>query len=612
MAPAISNHHAEWLSLVETSGPFLSVPVLTKTFPQGLDAPDRDVNGRLRSAREQLDEDRSLHRSWCEFVLREVLQLDDALVSGPEMPVGVEHRMAEQGETLRPDLAVVDRTGGAPRAILLVGVYEPGQRLDRRLVDATWAASPIDRIATLCRAKQVPPGSDTCSATNAPLHEHVALPRRQQARRARERDSFEVEYRVIAADERVVVLRDIVAVDRHGDGALRSLRGVIVDVTALRELEERFARAQTMEVVGQLAGGIAHDFNNLLTIVSGHAGLLLHETESAEMRRDLEEIIGAARRAAELTRQLLTFARRDLQSPQQLDPNASLQSLEPMLRGLLDDDIELELRPDPHTPRVEIEPKQFEQLLLNLILNARDAMPTGGRLTVRTGARHVDPDYANRAGLDSGMYALVSVSDTGAGIAPEIQAHVFEPFFTTKPVGQGTGLGLASVHGIVQGRGGIIELESQPGHGTTFQILLPATPIATAMPATNHRGRAKATVLAVEDEPNLRRLVARILDGAGYEVLQAADGHQALTLAQQHPGPIDLLLTDVVMPQLSGPELARHLRRLRPHVAVLYMSGYADSRLARRGVDEPHVHLIHKPFEPSALLRTVANLTSTD
>jgi len=428
---------------------------------------------------------------------------------------------------------------------------------------------------------------------------------------AQTRDAFDLEYRVVRADGGSATVRDIVTIHRNPDGTVESLRGVLVDVTERRELETRLVQAQTMEAVGQLAGGIAHDFNNLLTIASGHARRLVNRTEDAVSRLALEEILAATEKAAELTRQLLAFARRGHVEEERVALNEVVRGLEPLLRRLLDEDIRLEIHTDPEVPAVHVGRAQLEQLVMNLVLNARDAMPDGGLLLVRTAGRRPDDD-APEPERERGEYALLTVSDTGTGIPLELQGRVFEPFFTTKQPGRGTGLGLASVQGTVESLGGFVELDSEPGRGTTFRVWLPAPAAAARAPVDERPTRAKATVLAVEDEPALRSLVTTVLEEGGYHVLPAGDGREALTVAERHRGQIDLLLTDVVMPEMSGPELVRHLRRLRPEAAVLYMSGYADNRLARGGVDEGQVEIIHKPFDPDQLLEKVTALTGAE
>ena len=420
-------------------------------------------------------------------------------------------------------------------------------------------------------------------------------------------DTFELEYRLIAADGAVHHVRDIVSVTRGEDGKIERMRGVIVDMTERHELEDRLARAQKMEAVGALAGGIAHDFNNLLTIVSGYARRLRGRPGLTDAASDLDQIITATDRAAELTGQLLSFARRGRMEAVLLEPGELIRALEPTIRGLLDADIVLDIQLDRHVPCVLMDRTQLEQILMNLILNASDAMSNGGTLTITTRTRGVSDQQAAGRGALAGDYVELAVSDTGTGMPAELRERIFEPFFTTKR-GRGTGMGLATVHGTVEQAGGWIELESEPGVGTTFQILLPVATPPVPVPAAASTSRT--TLLLVEDEPALRQLVATMLEEDGYTVLQAGNGLDAVSVAGRHFGKIDLLITDVAMPRLAGPELARKLQRLRPGLQVLYMSGYNDSRLVSRGVAEAKVRLLVKPFTPDELLAIVRELTS--
>jgi PAS domain S-box-containing protein len=429
------------------------------------------------------------------------------------------------------------------------------------------------------------------------------------AEAAKESDSFELEYRLIDASGAVHQVRDIVSVTRAADGTIERLSGVIIDMTARRELETRLAHAQKMEAVGQLAGGIAHDFNNLLTIVSGYARRLRKRGDMAAARADLDQIVTAADRAAEVTRQLLAFARRGQGEPVLLDVNDTIRGLEPMLRRLIDADIIFRFDLDPHLPMVVMDPAQLEQILMNLILNARDAMAQGGTLTVSSQARAVSASESQRHGVPSGDDVRVSVTDTGDGIPADVRGRIFEPFFTTKS-DKGTGMGLATVYGIIEQAGGWIDVDSAIGVGTTFQVMLPAAAATTQTALGQDEPPERRTLLLVEDEPALRTLVVTMLEEQGYRVLQAGNGLDAIELAERHRGPLNLLITDVVMPRLSGPELAQRLRSLRPGLEVLFMSGHNDSRLVSRGVEEAKVNLLVKPFTPDQLFDRVRTLTT--
>jgi two-component system cell cycle sensor histidine kinase/response regulator CckA len=425
---------------------------------------------------------------------------------------------------------------------------------------------------------------------------------------AQQQDSFELSYRVIAADGTVREVRDAVTVTRGPGGRVERLRGVITDVTDRRELADRLAQAQKMEAVGQLAGGIAHDFNNLLTIVSGYARRLIERPDLAGAHADLEQIVTAADRAGELTRQLLAFARRGQSMPTLQPPSGVLRELEPMLRRLLSADIVFDFRLADGVPDVHIDRTAFEQIIMNLMLNAADAMPAGGTLTVASDTRAVAEHEAARHGAAPGSYVRISVSDTGTGIAPAILERMFEPFFSTKG-DRGNGMGLATVVGTVDQAGGWIDVESVVGEGTTFSVILPAAGEGVESGA---EAPSRTTLLVVEDEPALRALAVTMLEEQGYPVLQAGNGRDAIVVAERHGGEIDLLLTDVVMPGLSGPELAQHLRVLCPGLEVLFMSGYSDSRLVSSGIDQTAVNLLLKPFTPDELIGRVAQLTERE
>jgi PAS domain S-box-containing protein len=398
---------------------------------------------------------------------------------------------------------------------------------------------------------------------------------------------------------------------RMGDQPL--ILGVVRDLSeqkrageALRDLEEQFRQAQRLEAVGRLAGGVAHDFNNILTAISGYTELLLEDFRGNDPRRaDLEEIRSAAQRAAALTRQLLAFSRKQVLQPQVLDLNEVVRALEKMLRRLIGEDVELAFRSADRLGAVRADPGQLEQVILNLAVNARDAMPHGGQLTLETANVVLDEAYAREhADTNPGPYVMLAVSDTGTGMSPEVQSHIFEPFFTTKELGKGTGLGLATVHGIVTQSGGRVQLYSEPGHGTTFKIFLPrvepTAEAAEAAPPTPVEG-GRETVLVVEDDAAVREVVAKSLGNRGYTVLRAPDGRTALELAQVRAGKVDLLLTDIVMPGITGRELAQTLAAQHPRLRVLYMSGYTDDAVVRHGVLEEGVPFLQKPFTSDTL-----------
>ena len=397
------------------------------------------------------------------------------------------------------------------------------------------------------------------------------------------------------------------------DGHLVRVWGTQRDVTDQRHLEEQFRQSQKMEAVGQLAGGIAHDFNNLLTAILGNTQLLLRELPPGDSKRgDVEEIRKASERAASLTRQLLAYSRRQMLQPVVLDLNVVVAEMDKLLRRLIGEHIALVTVLAPDLGRVKADPNQLEQVIVNLAVNARDAMPEGGKLTIETANVDLDEAFA-RAHLGSvpGAYAMFALTDTGSGMDATVRAHLFEPFFTTKEVGKGTGLGLATVYGIVKQSDGYISVYSEPGHGSSFKIYLPriATPArAAAGPQKGGPARGTETVLVVEDEPAVLSLSRRALEAQGYVVLAASDAASALRVVERHGGMIHLLLTDVVMPGLSGRELADQLAGQRPGIRVLYMSGYPGDAVVQHGTLPSGSAFLQKPFSPDGLARKVRDV----
>jgi PAS domain S-box-containing protein len=391
-----------------------------------------------------------------------------------------------------------------------------------------------------------------------------------------------------------------------------------VENVALMEREQdqadQLRQSQKMEAIGQLAGGVAHDFNNLLTAISGYSELGLRRLNNNDpLRKNLEEISKASSRATSLTRQLLAFSRKQMLQAKVIDINEIVDDMDKMLRRLIGEDIDLITLLDPSSCQVKADQGQIEQVILNLAVNARDAMPVGGKLTIETGRVYVAETHGRpHDAVQSGTYVMLSVSDTGAGIIPEIQKRVFEPFFTTKEVGKGTGLGLSTVYGIVKQSGGNISVDSEPGKGSTFKVFLPVVsePADSGDAQSNlselHPGRE--TVLVVEDEEMVRNLSCEILEMNGYRVLAAANGEEACRVCEVHRGEIHLMITDVVMPQMSGREVAEHVAKTRPDMKVLYMSGYTDDAVVSHGVLDDRIPFLQKPFTPDSFARKVREL----
>jgi signal transduction histidine kinase/DNA-binding response OmpR family regulator len=384
----------------------------------------------------------------------------------------------------------------------------------------------------------------------------------------------------------------------------------VAGVLARQRLEAQYHQAQKMEALGRLTGGVAHDFNNILTAILGNCELLLDQLESAHpLRSDIEQISSAAQRAATLTRQLLVFSRQQLLQSKIVNLNELVTNLKKMLRRLISEHIVLQTKLAEPLAAVKADPSQLEQVLVNLVVNARDAMPQGGQLTIETANVELDEQYTQQhMNVASGEYVMLSVSDSGVGMTPEVQARLFEPFFTTKPAGQGTGLGLATCYGIVKQHGGQIWPYSEVGRGTTMKVYLPRSseveePRTSVEPAARRGG--DETVLLVEDEPEVRVLAARVLRQLGYTVLEAKDGGEALRMAGTNEGRIDLLLTDVVMPQLSGSELAAQLLGQEPELKIIYMSGYTEDRVVQDSWAEIGGAFLSKPFSATDLAQRV-------
>jgi len=416
---------------------------------------------------------------------------------------------------------------------------------------------------------------------------------------------------VFVAEKTITPLRD-------GEGRITHFISNDRDITDQRRLENQLQQAQKMDAIGRLAGGVAHDFNNLLMVISSYAELMLDSLAAQHpLRRNVDEIQKASRRAADLTRQLLAFGRKQMQTLQLLDLNSIIEEINKMLPRLIGEDIELEFVPGKKLGRVKADPVQIEQVLMNLAANARDAMPRGGKLIIETASIQLDEAYVQAHPIvPPGDYILLTVTDSGQGIAPEHLSHIFEPFYTTKAEGAGTGLGLATVYGIVKQNAGFIWVYTEPGLGTSFKIYLPRAKDATvvpqnSLPAESYSGGCE-TVLLAEDEPAVRQSTREFLTLNGYIVLEAKNGTDALAIAREYKGPIHLMITDVVMPQMGGAMLAGELASERPGMKVLFVSGYAETTVQRHGAIDVTARFLQKPFSLRILARKIREILDAD
>ena len=421
---------------------------------------------------------------------------------------------------------------------------------------------------------------------------------------------LEVEFRLRCKEGSWIWVRNRVIGGHEKDG-VRYWHGLLSDVTERKQLEQQLIMSQKIEAVGRLAGGIAHDFNNLLTMINGYSQLILERLEpDAPFTPFVKEIKDAGERAASLTRQLLAFSRRQIMTFQVLDLNSVISSLEKMLKRLIGEDILLRTVLDPGLGHIKADPGQIEQIVMNLAVNARDAMPLGGELTLETANAQLDDVFVRtHIGATAGPSVMLALSDTGAGMTVDTRARIFEPFFTTKEPGKGTGLGLATVYGIVKQMGGSIWVSSELGQGSVFKIYFPRI---DEVPAEEKKAEAQSdpvfgseTILLVEDEVGVRAFVSSALESSGYKVLVAKDAEEAISICEKHDGPIHLLLTDVVMPRMSGPKVAERVKSLRPGIKVLYTSGHTDHPVLRREVLGAHMDFLAKPFSPDALLQKI-------
>ncbi len=555
------------------------------------------------------------------------------IVASPGTPAGLELRWRHKDGSWRHiDAVAVDRLAEPAVGAIVVNFRDVSERRTaeaalreseeryRTLVegvrDIIFALSPEGTIASLNPAFETIAGWRREEWVGRPFERLVhpedlplALELLGRVVRGELRPASQFRVQTAKGDYRV---GEFSATPQLHEGRLVGILGIGRDVTERVQLEQQLRQAQKMEAVGRLAGGIAHDFNNILTAITGYADLLLEDLAATDPRRqDADEIHKAADRAAGLTRQLLAFSRQQVLQPTVLEVNKLVSDLEKMLRRLLGEDVELSTRLAPTTGRVKADPGQLEQVVMNLAVNARDAMPSGGKLTLETANVDLDEAYAaDHYPARAGPFVMLAVSDTGIGMSEETQAHMFEPFFTTKEKGKGTGLGLATVYGIIKQSGGFIWVYSEVGHGTTFKLYLPrveelAERAAAPAPARTRPARGTETVLVVEDEAPVRNVARQVLERHGYSVLEAPSAEAALDIATRYSGTIHLLLTDVVMPGLNGRELASRLADLRPDARVIFMSGYTDDAVTRHGVLEPGSAYVQKPFTPDAIARKV-------
>lgn len=424
---------------------------------------------------------------------------------------------------------------------------------------------------------------------------------------------YNIEHRIVLPDAavRFVHIQGKPVTDETGQ--IIRLVGTVQDITERRSLEEQLRQAQKMEAVGRLTGGVAHDFNNFLTVIFGNCSFMLRELEPEHLlRRDVKQIQNAAERAAALTRQLLAFSRQQILKPEILNLNSVVSNIEKMLHRLIGEDINMDTMYQPQLGPVQVDPGQIEQVIMNLAVNARDAMPNGGKLTIETANIYLDEAYALRhADVTVGWYVMLAVSDTGAGMDAKTRARIFDPFFTTKDVGKGTGLGLSTVHGIVKQSQGHIWVYSELGKGTTFKIYFPQAALTKSVAQQNRRPQAKyrqraLDILALEDDEVIRDLLERTLKDAGHTVFVAKDGSQARQICAQQKPALDLLITDVIIPGgESGPQVAKYLASIYPKMKVLYISGYTSNAIVHRGILDSDINFLPKPFMPDALLRKI-------
>ena len=567
---------------------------LTRPLVQLTDAAERiaggDYRGRVESARK--DEVGRLTRAF--GVMGSTIA-----TSQQQLEADLDERRRMEAALLESERAYRSTFDEAPVGIAHVSLDGAWARVNPRLASML-GYSAADLVARHIAAVQTPDDDEREAATRADLLSG-AMDRAVSETRYRHRDG-----RLVRATVTLSLHRDVNHQPQY-------FIAIIEDISDRRALEEQLVQSQKMEAIGRLAGGVAHDFNNLLTAILGYSNLVLDELEpSNPARQDVNEMRKAAESAAALTQQLLAFSRKQILQPQVLDLNAAVTRADGLLQRLIGEDIALVSRLDTDLDRITADAGQIEQVILNLAINARDAMPHGGKLTIETMNVELDEAYAAKHPSSvPGPHVMLAVSDTGIGMDQETLVHVFEPFFTTKRRGEGTGLGLSTVYGIVKQSGGSIWVYSEPGRGTTFKVYFPrvvaGAPVerVTALTEGLH---GTETVLLAEDQPEVRSVGSAVLRRYGYRVLEAANGEEALAIIRSHQGQIHLLLSDVVMPSMNGPELARRVQAEHPGIRVLFASGYTDDAIVRHGVLDRGVAFLQKPFTPTALLKKIREL----
>jgi signal transduction histidine kinase/CheY-like chemotaxis protein len=493
---------------------------------------------------------------------------------------------------------------GTTHLLAAVTVWHPVYRLEA-------VVKALTALASVATSLMLVPLMPTLVALPSPTQlkrANADLAREIEERRAAEREirriNEELEHRVTSRTA------DYKQAAESLEQALANLRA---EMNRREDLEKQLIQSQKMEAVGRLAGGVAHDFNNLLTVILGYNQMLSEQVKDNPVALEYAgEVTQAAERASALTNQLLAFSRRQVAMPRIVDLNSLVRDIEKMLRRIIGEDVRLNIRLDPALPAVQVDPTHIHQVIMNLAVNSRDAMPSGGAIAIETG--HVqlsEEDAARHVGLRAGSFAVLTFADTGTGMDAATRAHIFEPFFTTKEKGKGTGLGLSIVYGIVKQNGGEILVHSEPGQGTVFNIYIPSTQPATTaeaapvVPLESTTGPATGTILLVEDEEQVRNLTRAMLMCEGYRVIECASPAEALRLVREQAVSVDLLLTDVVMPQMNGVDLAREVQAAQPRIRLLFMSGYTDGNLDDRGTIPAGTPLIQKPFTAASLRRKV-------